>query len=151
MTTVTTNAQSVVIAKPGADVFAFMADSSKLDLWSFGTWTMTERTADGLVQGRSIFDGAAIYVRIQPTEERWLIDYWIGTDREQLQARIAARITSGTIAGLTNHSSILTLFAVRTVDMAEARWQRLVASHAFELQLIKSLLETGYDHRSKNF
>ena len=144
-----TDTQSIVIAKPASDVFAFMADSSKLDLWSFGTWK-TSIAADGLVSGQSIFDGSTIYLRIDACAERLLIDYCLGSDPKFLQARIFARVIPGSIAGLEEYNCILIMTAIRSTSMADERWQRLLASHQFELELIKNLLETGFDHRQLN-
>lgn len=141
-----TDAQSIVVDKSAAEVFAFMADPANLDLWSFGTWKTT-LFDDGLVEGTAIFDGSKIYLKIDPFEQRWLIDYWIGVNPDVLQPRIFVRITPAEVAGLADNSSVLTMTAIRSSAMVDERWQRLTASHTFELQLIKSLIETGYDHR----
>ena len=144
-----TDMQSIVIARPALEVFAFMADASKLDLWSFGTWK-TNIAADGLVTGYSIFDGSTIYLRIDACAERLLIDYCLGSEPQSLQARIFARIIPGAIAELEEDSCVLTMTALRSASMSDARWRRLLAAHQFELELIKSLLETGFDHRQLN-
>jgi len=39
------------------------------------------------------------------------------------------------------------MFAIRTPDMSNERWQSLINVHAVEIDLIRSLIETGYDHR----
>lgn len=151
MTAATTlsNAQSIVIAKPMAAVFAFMSDANNIDLWSFGTWH-TEIAADGLISGRSLFDGALIYVRIQAFEAQGLIDYCIGTERDQLRPRIFVRLSPGDVTGLEPSVCLLSMIALRPATMSDARWQKLIAVHAVELELIKSRLETGYDPRMNN-
>jgi hypothetical protein len=40
------------------------------------------------------------------------------------------------------------MVAFRTEGMSDDRWNRLVTAHAFEVQLIKSLLENDFDHRN---
>lgn len=141
-----TDAQSIAIGKPAADVFAFMADPARMDLWSFGTFR-TELLDNGLVEGRSIFDGSTVYVRIVPAPEHWLIDYHVGDKADTLAPRIFARVSPGPLAGMGEDACVLSLVAVRSTGMTDERWNRLVASHAFELHLLKSLIETGYDHR----
>jgi hypothetical protein len=37
---------------------------------------------------------------------------------------------------------------LRTRDMDDLRWNSLIAAHVVELDLIKSAIETGYDHRN---
>ncbi|MGI9332111.1 MAG: hypothetical protein ACR2RL_03045 [Gammaproteobacteria bacterium] len=143
------DAQSITIGKPAADVFAFMSDPARMDLWSFGTFEIVRRD-DGLVEGRSLFDGATVFVRIDPAPDRWLIDYHVGDRADALTPRIFARISPGPLAGLDESACVLTLVAVRSATMSDERWERLVASHAFELQLLKSLIETGYDHRRRS-
>ena len=114
---------------------------------TFGTWQIDVQD-DGLVAGKSIFDGSTIYVQIASASEHYLIDYHIGIQPRQLQPRIFIRLIAGETAGLDNSSCIVIMTAVRAVTMPEERWQRLITAHAFELQLLKSLLETGYDHRN---
>ena len=140
------DAQSIVIEKPAEDVFAFMADPARMDLWSFGTFRI-EVHDDGLVEGKSVFDGATVFVRIDAVPERGLIDYHVGDRVEALAPRIYARVSPGPLAGLDTGACVLTLVALRAKGMEDERWERLVASHAFELRLLKSLVETGYDHR----
>jgi hypothetical protein len=40
------------------------------------------------------------------------------------------------------------MMALRADGMDDDRWEGLKASHAFEVRVIKSLIETGYDHRT---
>lgn len=49
------------------------------------------------------------------------------------------------------NSSMLLMIALRASDMDEVRWQRLKDTHAVEVGLIKSLIETGYDHRRQPY
>lgn len=135
------------IAKPVAEVFAFMADPAQLSLWSFGTWSV-EIDATGLIMGRSIKDGATAYVRIEAHEDQRLIDYHIGATPDRLTPRIFARVTSGAVTGGADTDSLLTMTAFRGDDMDDVRWSTLKATHLVELSLIKAALETGYDHRN---
>ena len=141
-----TDTASVTIERNAEAVFKFMSDPNKMDLWSFGTWRISVG-GDGLVHGRSIFDGSAACVRIEPDAQNRLIDYCIGTTPENLEPRIFVRVTPGEVTGSSALNCILSMVAFRTEAMSDDRWHRLVTAHAFEVQLIKSLLENNFDHR----
>jgi hypothetical protein len=136
------HAASAAIAKPAEEVIAFMADSQKLNRWSFGTWE-TEIAADDLVKGTSIFDGSITYVRIASNPSRHEIDYHLGLSPEKLVPRIMARVVPGDHLGLETGTCVLTLLAWRSASMSDERWQRLTTAHDFEVILIKNLLENG--------
>ena len=141
-----TDIASITIERNVETVFNFMSDPNNMDLWSFGTWRIKVNN-DGLVHGRSIFDGSAAFVRIQPNERNYLIDYWVGSDSKRLVPRIFVRITSGEVTGSATQDCIMSMIALRNEDMNDERWDRLVTAHAFEVQLIKSVLENDFDHR----
>jgi hypothetical protein len=135
-----THVASIVVRRGAEEVFRFMADATKLDRWSFGTWR-TEIAKDGLVTGTSIFDGATMLVRIDPDRARFSIDYCLGTDAANLVPRINVRVVPGPRLGLTTDRCVLTFLAWRAAAMDDDRWRRLTASHEFEAVLIKNLLE----------
>jgi hypothetical protein len=138
----TSHITSIVVNRAAEDVFGFMADATKLDRWSFGTW-QTEIGSDGLVTGTSIFDGSKTLVRIDADEARLTIDYRLGKDPGELIPRIMARVVPGANLGLDKGCCVLTLIAWRAAGMDDERWRRLTASHEFEVVLIKNLLENG--------
>lgn len=133
------------IDRPVGDVFRFMADPQNLSLWSFGTWRI-EVDHNGLVKGASIRDGSVIYVRIDPHPAQNLIDYHVGADPDALLPRVFVRVSPGSVFGGAGCG--LTMTAIRTEGMDDNRWRSLIASHVTELEIIKSHLETGYDHRN---
>ena len=141
-----TDTASVTIERNAEAVFKFMSDPNKMDLWSFGTWRISVDD-DGLVHGRSIFDGSIACVRIESNAQNRLIDYWVGANSEKLAPRIFVRITPGEVTGSSTLNCILSMVSFRTEAMSDDRWHRLVTAHAFEVQLIKSLLENDFDHR----
>ena len=145
-----TDTASITIERSAEAVFEFMSDSNKMDLWSFGTWRISV-DSDGLVHGRSIFDGSTACVRIESNAQIRLIDYWVGTNSENLAPRIFVRITPGNVTGSSTLNCILSMVSFRTEAMSDDRWHRLVTAHAFEVQLIKSLLENDFDHREMPF
>lgn len=146
MTNTTSDIASTEIAKSAEEVFRFMADASKLDLWSFGTWRI-KKLQDNLVQGKTMHTGSTIFVRVLPHPEQRLIDYQVGNTIDTLKSRIFARVVAGDEFGAKPDSCLLTMIALRATDMDEARWQGLKDTHRVEVGLIKSLIETGYDHR----
>ena len=141
-----TDTASVTIERSAEAVFKFMSDPNKMDLWSFGTWRISVDD-DGLVHGRSIFDGSTACVRIESNAQNRLIDYWVGTNAENLAPRIFVRITPGEVTGSSTLNCILSMVSFRTEAMSDDRWHRLVTAHALEVQLIKSVLENEFDHR----
>lgn len=136
------------IAKPANAVFGFMADPDKLSLWSFGTWKTEIDAETGIIRGWSMKNGSEIRVRIVPHPDLGLIDYLIGSDPDHLVPRIFVRIVPGSVLGGADGECGLTMTALRTDDMDEARWTAMIATHAVELDLIKSAIETGFDHRN---
>ena len=138
---------SIRINQSADVVFDFMSDPGRLDLWSFGTWNI-EIINDDLILGKSIFNGSSVYVRVQPHKAQKLIDYHIGQTEDSLVARIFARVIPGTDFGADQQTSMILLTAIRSDGMNDERWSGLKNSHAFEVGLIKSLIESGYDHRT---
>ena len=136
----------VRIARPADDVFAFMADPEKLGQWALGAWNGAVDDT-GLIRAHSIRDGASICVWIEPHRDVGLIDYHVGKTPDQLYPRIFARVVSGTLLGGTDNEAGLIMMALRTDDMDDIRWASLIATHAVEVDLIKSAIETGFDPR----
>ena len=135
----------VRVKRSADEVFAFMADPANLSLWSFGTW-QTEIDDTGLVRGTSIKDGGVIYVRIEAHPEQRLIDYHLGATPDTLSPRIYGRVTSEGVFG-DGQGAGLSLTVLRVAEMDDARWHSLTATHRVELDIVKSALETGHDHR----
>ena len=134
------------IDRPADEIFAFMAKPEAMSLWSFGTWR-TEIGEDGLVRGASIKDGSVIYVRIDAAPERNLIDYHVGGAPDALTPRVFVRVTPAAVFG-DGGGAGLSMTVFRTAGMDDARWRSLKATHIVELDIIKSALETGHDHRT---
>jgi hypothetical protein len=134
------------IAAPARAVFDFLADPEKLTLWSFGTWRI-EPLGDGLLRGHALATGAQICLRIDPDPARLLIDYHLGPDPGALCPRIFARVIPGPVTGHAEESATLLMTGLRSAEMDDARWQGLIRAHAFEVDTIRGLIESGHDHR----
>jgi hypothetical protein len=131
---------SIEVAASADRAFAFLADRTKLNQWSFGTWRTTLHD-DGLVEGRAIFDDSVTWVRIDADAARMVIDYHLGREPGALTPRIGARVVPGERLDLPAEHCVVTLIAWRTRAMSDERWRRLTASHDFEVVLLKSLIE----------
>lgn len=134
------------IAAPARAVFDFMADPGRLTLWSFGTWRV-EPQADGVLKGYSLATGAPVFLRIDPAPERLLIDYHLGPAPDRLAPRIFARVIPGPVTGDGDDVSTLLMTGLRSAEMDDARWAGLHRAHAFEVDVIRGLIESGHDHR----
>lgn len=133
---------SIAIDTPAARVLAFIADPARLKLWSFGIQDTTTHEG-GLVEGRSVFDGQVSFLRIEADAEAGVARYWLGARPDALAPRIVALVVKGETIGRSADSAVLTLVAWRGATMTDDRWRRLVASHEFEVVLLKSLIERG--------
>ena len=134
------HATSIVIGRPAETAFAFIADTQNLRRWSFGTWETTHRP-DGLVEGRSLLDGAVTFVRISPDAATGSVWFHLGAAAAALTPRIVAHIVPGAHVGIPEDHCVLTLLAWRAAGMDDDRWRRLTAAHEFEVVLLKSLIE----------
>ncbi len=134
------------IACPADRVFGFMADPGQLSIWSFGTWR-TAIDSSGIVRGTSIRDGSEIHVKIVAHADQMLIDYHVGVARTSLSPRLFVRVIPEAVFA-DGLGTGLSMTALRTAEMSNERWASLVALHKAELEIIKSALETGYDHRA---
>ena len=135
------------IQRTAPEVLEFIANPENLSLWSFGTWSV-EIDETGLIHGKSIKDGSPILVRIRPHPDQLLVDYLIGTTPDALQPRIYIRVLPGPAMGGHDGECALMMTALRSDGMDDDRWDGLKATHAFEVSLLKSAIETGYDHRN---
>ncbi len=108
--------------------------------WNLGLWN-TREVGAGVFTGESLFGGGASWVRVSADASRGLVDYAVGADPGSLEPRIQARIQPGAELGHPADTCVVTLFAWRTPQMDDARWQRLQAAHDVEIDLIRAQLE----------
>jgi uncharacterized protein YuzB (UPF0349 family) len=139
---------SVHVRADAAVVFAYISDRAKMDRWSFGTWHNILHN-DGILEGRSMATGAAVFLRIDADPARMIVDYHLGTTPDALSPRIFARVMSGDVIGETPDSAVLLLTGLRSTDMDDERWNRLRRGHAAELDIIKGQIESGHNPRGE--
>lgn len=132
---------SLEVLVPAEEAFRYLSDPEMLGRWALGCFNTQPTTKERLFKGTSLFDGQEVWVRIETDADRLLIDYHVGGPEKQLP-RISTRVIPGPHYGRDRDHCIVTMTAWRTADMADARWQRLCASHDAEIFLIQGQLET---------
>jgi len=118
-----------------SQALAFLADGLELGHWSLGCW-QTVAVGGGVVEGRSLFDGAPHWVRPVADVEQLEVTYHVGSAPDALRPRIHARVVPDPATG----GCCVSLHAARTASMDDARWQRLVRCHEVEILLIQARL-----------
>ncbi len=118
---------------------AHLSTQAGMSRWVLGLWNCRE-VEPGLFQGESLFDGAGGWVRVVVDATRGQVDYLVGANPQTLAPRIRAFVTAGPALGHAAGTSLVTLQAWRTGDMADERWQRLMTTHETEIELIRAQL-----------
>jgi hypothetical protein len=121
---------------PAPFAFAFLADPIRLGQWALGCMRTQATDEPGVYTGFSLFDESQGWLSIDAHPELGLIDYKVGP-KGALVHRISARVIAGPSTGLSAGQCLVMLMAWRPAGMAEARWQRLCASHEAEILLIR--------------
>ena len=132
---------TAMVEVPAAAAYAFLVDPAALGRWSLGCMDLVH-VGSGIYRGRSLFDGGEGWLSIDGDPKRLVIDYHVGTMEERVP-RICARVVPGPVCGLPPSACYVSLLAWRCRSMDEPRWQRLRASHAAEIWLIKAQLEAA--------
>jgi hypothetical protein len=130
---------TALVGVPADRAYAFLVDPVALGRWSLGCMDL-EPIGDGVYRGHSLFDGSEGWLSIDGDPQRRVVDYHVGT-LEARSPRISARVVPGPVCGLAPSECYISLLAWRSASMDAARWQRLCASHAAEIWLIKAQLE----------
>ncbi len=130
------------VAVPAENALGFLADGAQLGRWAFGCWETTAQ-GDGLFLGRSLFDGAVLWVRVAAEVDRGCVTFHVGSTPERLTPRIVALVVPGTRVGLRADECLVTLLAWRDAGMDGERWRRLTTGHEAEIMLLKALIERG--------
>lgn len=119
---------------------ALLSRAEGLARWNLGLW-QTQEEAPGLLAGISLFGGGRGVAKVQVDVPRGWVGYRVGADAHHLVPRIQARVQAGAELGYAEGTCVVTLMAWRSADMDDARWQRLCAAHAVEIDLIRAGLE----------
>jgi len=128
-------------AAPAEVAFAYLAEASNLGSWALGCWGATA-VSEGLVRGRSLYDGRETVVRAVPDPERLAVDFEVGDEASRLVRRIMARVVPGSEIGSDPGHSLVILLAWRPAGMDDERWHRLVSSHEVEILLLRCRIES---------
>ena len=118
------------------EIYDFMQDKSKINLWSLGIeWNTTSNHE--IIEGISNYDNSISYLKITTKDDIKQIKYWIGNNINNLIPRIYVYI----IKTDKYYSNKLSMVSYRTQDMDNERWETLKKNHMNEVKIIKKLIE----------
>ena len=117
------------------EIFDFMQDMSKINLWSLGIkW---DNNGSEIIEGISNYDNSISYLKITTKDDIKQIKYWIGNNINNLVPRIYVYI----IKTDKYYINKLSMVSYRTQDMDNERWETLKKNHVNEVKIIKKLIE----------
>ncbi len=119
-----------------------LSTADGMSRWNLGMFDTTQQP-DGLLTGRSLFDGTRAYARADLDRAKGLVTYRIGANPHTLVARIQAQVVDADTLGYETGLVLVCLQTWRPSDMDDTRWARLAATHETEIDLIKAQLERG--------
>ena len=118
------------------EIYDFMQDMSKINLWSLGIeWNTTSNHE--IIEGISNYDNSISYLKITTKDDIKQIKYWMGNNMNNLVPRIYVYI----IKTDKYYSNKLSMVSYRTQDMDNERWKILKKNHMNEVKIIKKLIE----------
>ena len=118
------------------EIYDFMQDMSKINLWSLGIeWNTTSNHE--IIEGISNYDNSISYLKITTKDDIKQIKYWMGNNMNNLVPRIYVYI----IKTDKYYSNKLSMVSYRTQDMDNERWETLKKNHMNEVKIIKKLIE----------
>ena len=136
------HAASALVRAPAAEAYAYVADGLRQSQWAFGSWER-EEVGDGLFRGRSLFDDAVTYVRLEPHPSLMLVDYHVGPAPDRLLRVNAARVVAGPLLGHPSDTCVVSLMKWRTGGQTDEEWRQAVATFDVEIMVIRRRLEAG--------
>ena len=118
------------------EIYDYMQDMSKINLWSLGIeWNTTSNHE--IIEGISNYDNSISYLKITSKKDMKQITFWIGNNINNLVPRIYVYI----IKTDKYYSNKLSMVSYRTQDMDNERWEILKKNHINEVKIIKKLIE----------
>jgi len=118
------------------EIYDFMQDMSKINLWSLGIeWNTTSNHE--IIEGISNYDNSISYLKITSKKDMKQITFWIGNNINNLVPRIYVYI----IKTDKYYSNKLSMVSYRTQDMDNEGWEILKKNHVNEVKIIKKLIE----------
>jgi hypothetical protein len=124
--------------------FDYLADGIRQGEWALGSIDR-QHVEGNLFTGRSMFNGAAEFIRVEPDAIRGLIHFSVGPAPEAIKPLALIRVMSGDILGLPNTQCVVSLITWRPYGTPDAIWRRVESSHEAEMFIIKHQLEAAAD------
>ena len=134
---------SVEVAVPAERALAYLGDGMNQGQWALGSWDRRE-AGGGLYAGRSLFDNSELFIRLTTDEQRLLVVYEVGTERDDLAPLVWARVVPGPVLGLGDDRCVITLVIWRAEGVDDDRWELLGHTFPTEVQMIRGRLELGF-------
>lgn len=130
------------VIAPAQQAFNYLSDGVAQGEWTLGSMER-RKIDDDLFIGKSIFDGAELYIRIDADPDRLVIFYHVGKDKAQLEPRNFVRVVPGPVIGGNEDTCLVTLLSWRHKDADDNKWKLLCVSHETEMYIIKNRIEQG--------
>ena len=127
---------------PAMQAFNYMSDGVAQGDWTLGSMER-RKLEEHLYTGKSIFNHAQLYIRIDADPERLVILYHVGRDKAALEPRNFVRIVPGPVIGAAEDSCLVTLLSWRHKTADDDQWKLTCVSHETEMYIIKNRLEQG--------
>lgn len=133
---------TTVVNKPANEVMAYIADGMKHNDWALGCLDR-KQIGENLFHGRSLLDGGDTYVRLYPDFDNLHVYADVGRSSDDLLPRVFIRVVPGEIVDRDKDSCLVSLITWRW-DMADEDWMKMCVSHATEMFIIRSKLESTH-------
>ena len=134
------HSSTIEINAPAGIAFDYLSDGVAQGDWTLGS--MERRKLEkNLYRGRSLFDGAELFIRIDADADRLMIHYHVGGDMDNLQPRNLVRVVPGAVVGKQDNICLVTLLTWRSAQADDAKWKLTCVSHETEMFIIKNRLE----------
>ncbi len=141
MTDPLTHITSVRIAKPAADVMAYLVNPQNFGEWQDGMRDV-EILGPRAVKGVTI-SGKPAFAEIRDMAAEGAIFFHLGNDPAKLTPRIMMRIVDGAHLDASPDECVVSMIAWRLDSMDDKRWRQLMDTHEAEIVGLKTFIEGG--------
>lgn len=134
-----THITSARIARPAADVMAYLTNPHNFETWQDGM-RQTEVIGPRSIKGVTV-SGKSAYAEIHEIVAEGAIFFHLGSDPADLTPRIMMRIVDGAHLDASSNECVVSMIAWRLDSMDDKRWRRLIDTHEAEIVGLKTLIE----------
>ena len=134
-----THITSARIARPAADVMAYLVNPENFGEWQDGM-RQTEIIGPRSVKGVTV-SGKPAFAEIHDQPDEGAIFFHLGSDPADLTPRIMMRIVDGDHLDASPQECVVSMIAWRLDSMDDKRWRGLIDTHEAEIVGLKKLIE----------